>query len=347
MSSTASPVSVALAALASGRDLGETEAYDAFLAVLGGDVPETLVAALLTGLRVKGEAAAELAGAVRAVLEKHVPWPGPRPAGPILDTCGTGGDGACTVNVSTATAIVVASCGVRVAKHGNRSASGNSGSAEVLTELGVNIEARPDVLARCLDELGITFLFAPAFHPALRGLAPIRKQLPFRTIFNLLGPLANPMRPTHQLIGVSGAPAADLMAGALARLATTEVAAIVTGVNDLDEVSLDGPTRVRWVEGGHLLEGTETWNPADFGLPPATAAELRVSGPAESASAIRSFLGGQPGPVRSAVLANSAAALRITGRVTSLAEGVALAANAVDYGQSVDLLGRWIQCSQA
>lgn len=335
------PVPLALAALASGRDLGEPEAYEAILAVLGGEVPETLVAALLTALRVKGEAAAELAGAVRAVLEKHVPWPGDRPEGPILDTCGTGGDGACTVNVSTATAIVVASCGVRVAKHGNRSASGNSGSAEVLGELGVNIEAKPDVLARCLDELGIAFLFAPAFHPALRGLAPIRKQLPFRTIFNMLGPLANPLRPTHQLIGVSGSAAADLVAGALARLATTELAAIVTGVNDLDEVSLDGPTRVRWVEGGHLLAGTETWTPSDFDLPATTAADLRVSGPAESAAAIRSFLSGEPGPVRSAVLANSAAALRITGRVPTLRDGVTLAAASVDNGSAADLLRRW------
>ncbi len=183
-----------------------------------------------------------------AVREHAVGWPDRADLPPVLDTCGTGGDGACTVNISTAAAIVVAAAGVPVAKHGNRSASGNSGSAEVLTELGVAVEADPSILVRCLRELKLTFLFAPRFHPALRFAAPVRRQLPFRTLFNLVGPLANPARPAFQLIGVPDPRLADLVAEAMARLGVTR-AAVVTGSDGLDEVSLGGETRVRWVEG--------------------------------------------------------------------------------------------------
>jgi len=334
------PLTAALAKLVGGRDLDEAEAYAAVAAIMAGEATEAGLAAFLTALRVKGETPDELAGAVRAALDRMTPWDGP-PAGsrpPLLDTCGTGGDGANTVNLSTASAVVVAAAGVPVAKHGNRSASGNSGSAEVLAALGVEIEPDPAVLRRCLDELGLTFLYAPRFHPALRHAAPVRRQLPFRTLFNLVGPLANPARPEFQVVGVTGEPQAVLVAGALLRLGTVR-SAVVRGEDGLDEVTLGGPTHVLWVEAGTVEP--RTWTPDDFGLPAVRAADLRVAGPAESAARLTAFFAGQGGPVRPAVLANAAAALLVAGRVGSLADGVADAAEAVDSGRARDLLGRW------
>jgi anthranilate phosphoribosyltransferase len=259
------------------------------------------------------------------------------PQSGVLDTCGTGGDGARSVNVSTASAVVVAACGVPVAKHGNRAASGNSGSAEVLAELGVAVEAEPTTLGRCLAELGIAFLFAPRFHPGLRPLAAVRKQLPFRTLFNLVGPLANPARPDYQLVGVAGEGPARLVAEALVQLGTRR-AAVVTGLDGLDEVSLGAPTRVLVVERGAVSE--RLWEPSEFGLGPVSASELRVSGPAESAAKIRAMLAGEPGPVRDVVLANAAAALWVVG-VGTLRDSVDRAAEAVDSSRAADLLRRW------
>jgi anthranilate phosphoribosyltransferase len=338
-----SPLVEALSILGSGRGLTEAQARDAVAAIMAGDAPEAVIAAFLTALRIKGESAEELAGAVGAVRERSTGWEPFEAMPAVLDTCGTGGDGANTVNISTASAVVVAACGVPVAKHGNRSASGNSGSAEVLTELGVSVEAEPEVLRRCLTELGITFLFAPKFHPALRFAAPVRRQLPFRTLFNLIGPLANPARPSFQLIGVPDDRPAGLMASALARLGVTR-AAVVTGSDGLDEVSLDGPTRVRWVEGE--LVTIRTWVPEDFGLPEVRAGDLRVSGPSESAARLRGVFGGAKGPDRDTVLANAAAALLVAGRVETLAEGVAMASKAIDEGLSSDLLERWARMSR-
>jgi anthranilate phosphoribosyltransferase len=348
---TPSPLVAALERLGSGSGLSAPETAAAVSFIMQGEAPEAAMAAFLTALRFKGETADELAGAVAAVRAHMAPWDEPaggetasdRPAPrPLLDTCGTGGDGAGTVNVSTATAIVVAACGVSVAKHGNRSASGRSGSAEVLAELGVTIEASRAVLRRCLAEPGITFLFAPAFHPALRFAAAVRRQLPFRTLFNLVGPLANPARPEYQLVGVASAHQAELVAEALKRLGVCR-AAVVTGADGLDEVTLDGPTAVHWIEGGAITR--HTWTRDDFGLPAVSAADLQVSGPADSAAVIRAFLAGQPGPVRDVVLANSAAALHVAGRTSSLAEGVALAARAVDSGAASELLERWVRQS--
>ena len=238
---------------------------------------------------------------------------------------------------------MVASCGVPVAKHGNRSASGNSGSAEVLTELGVDVEAEPAILRRCLIELGLTFLFAPKFHPALRFAGPVRRQLPFRTLFNMIGPLANPARPAYQLIGVPNPAQAELMAAAIARLGVVR-AAIVTGSDGLDEVSLDGPTHVRWVESGAVR--SQVWQFEEFGLSRVRANELRVSGPAESASRLKAVFAGSSGPDRDTVLANASAALLVAGRVGSLGEGVGMASRAIDDGKAVSLLDRWIRMSR-
>ncbi len=338
----------ALSRLGSGGDLSLDQSRDAVAEIIDGSAEAAEIAAFLTALRIKGETSDELAGAVLAAREKMVRFDVLSSLRPILDTCGTGGDGANTVNVSTAAAIVVAACGVRVAKHGNRSASGNSGSAEVLTELGVKIDADHSVLIRCLEEVGVTFLYAPAFHPALRHAATVRKTLPFRTLFNLVGPLANPARPDAQVIGVPDSARADLMARTLSRLhpraedssrvglpmspagaraETLEIsrgcsirALIVTGEDGMDEVTLGGATLVRGVS-PHRFEFA--WTPADFGLPTVPVSALAVSGPSESAGLIRSMLVGDRGPVRDVVLANAAAALSLVNEIDSVAEGVA------------------------
>lgn len=331
----------ALRLLAEGRSLTEGEAHAAVGEIMAGSVPEAPLAALLTALRFKGESPDELAGAVRAVRERMEPWDDGDSAGrrPLLDTCGTGGDGANTVNISTATAIVVAACGQAVAKHGNRSASGNSGSAEVLKELGVEVEAPPERLRRCLAELGLTFLYAPSFHPALKHAAAVRRQLPFRTLFNLVGPLANPARPEFQIVGVSGRRAYVLVSCALVRLDTPARTAVVRGEDGLDEVTLGGETQVCWVESG--AGDIRRWTPDDFGLPRVAVEALRVDGPASSAARLRALLDGEDGPVRWSVLANAAAALLVAGRVGTLAEGVAMAAEAIDSGRARGLLDRW------
>jgi anthranilate phosphoribosyltransferase len=334
-------LTAALAALAAGRDLTAVEAEAAVAELLTGGGSDATTSALLTGLRVKGETADELAGAVRAVRARAAGEGLDLPTAGLLDTCGTGGDGAQTVNISTAAAIVVAASGAPVAKHGNRAASGNSGSAEVLAELGVAVEAEPAVLSRCLAELGITFLFAPRFHPGMRLAGPVRKQLPFRTLFNLVGPLANPARPEFQLVGVPGQATARLVAEAMARLGTRR-AAVVSGADGLDEVSLNGPTRVLLIERGAISE--RGWEPDDFGLDRAAVTDLKVSGPHESADRIRRVFAGDRGPVRDTILANAAAALWVAG-ATDLRDGVSLAAEAVDSGRAARLLDRWRRLS--
>lgn len=338
------PLLAALETLASGRGLSERQTYDAVASVMTGDATDALIASFLTGLRVRGETADELAGAVAAVRDHSVGWPDSGDLGPVLDTCGTGGDGASSVNISTAAAIVVAASGVAVAKHGNRSASGNSGSAEVLAELGVAVEAETPMLVRCLRELKLTFLYAPKFHPALRFAAPVRRQLPFRTLFNLVGPLANPSQPAYQLIGVPDPRLADLVAEAVVKLGITR-AGVVTGSDGLDEVSLGGETRVLWVENSEV--SLLIWPREVFGLGSVKPEDLRVSGPAESALAIRDLLAGKPGPIRNTVLANASAGLLVAGAVTDLGEGVNRASKAIDDGVAENLLARWVALSQA
>ena len=337
------PLVEALGVLGNGGSLTEAQSRAAVDAIMTGEVPDAAIGAFLGALRVKGESAEELAGAVAAVRDRMTELGLDPSIPPTLDTCGTGGDGANTVNISTASAIVVAACGVPVAKHGNRSASGNSGSAEVLAELGIDVEAEPALLRRCLVELGLTFIFAPRFHPALRFAAPVRKQLPFRTLFNMIGPLANPARPAYQLIGVPNQAQADLMAAAIARLGIVR-AAIVTGSDGLDEVSLDGPTQVRWVESG--VVSSRVWDAKEFGLSAVRADALRVSGPIESASRLKAVFAGSRGPDRDTVLANASAALLVAGRAGRLDEGVEMASRAIDDGAAESLLERWSRMSR-
>ncbi len=340
---SSAPLFVAVQRLAAGDSLTAAECQQAVAAILDDQAPEDQTRAFLTALHRKGESADELLGAVNAIRQRMIAFDAGLADGVLVDTCGTGGDGAETVNVSTGAAIVLAACGVSVVKHGNRAATGRSGSSDVLDQLGVAVEVETAILRRCLGDLGITFLFAPRFHPGLRGVAVVRRQLPFRTIFNLVGPLCNPASPTHQLVGVPGEAQARLMAEVLARTASIRRAVVVTGCDGLDEVTLDGPTRVRLVESGKVRE--MVWTSEDFDLPRVRASELRISGPEASAECLRAMLGGKSGPVRSIVLANAAAALW-TINLGPLPALVDRAARAVDSQAAARLVDRWSEMTR-
>jgi anthranilate phosphoribosyltransferase len=322
-----------LGKLAAGENLSLEETTAAIDAVMRGQCTPGEIGLLLTGLRLKGETVAEVAGAARAMRKLMTPIRTSR--ADVLDTCGTGGDGAGTFNISTAAAIVAAAAGAAVAKHGNRSASGRTGSADVLAELGVNIEADAACVEDCLAALGICFCFAPRLHGAMKHVAPVRRQLGFPTIFNLLGPLTNPAGAPFQLIGVGRAEAAGLLAEAIAILGTRR-SVIVHGEGGLDEVSLAGPTAVIEV----TAQGRRdfVWRPEDFGLACSATDDLRVSGPAESAEVIRGVLEGRRGAARDVVVLNAAAALWAAGKARAPAEAATLAAQGIDSGAARRLL---------
>jgi anthranilate phosphoribosyltransferase len=308
--------------------------------LMAGRCGEAEAAALLVALRMKGETASELAEAAAVLREHMVRWDPGREG--VLDTCGTGGDGTGTFNISTAAALVAAACGVPVVKHGNRAASGRSGSADVLAALGVRVEGDCASARRCLDAAGLAFCFAPQFHPAMRHVADVRRRLGVATLFNCLGPLANPASAPYQLLGVGRPELLDRMAGALARLSTRR-ALVVCGADGLDEVSLSAPTRVREVRGGAVASWE--WTPADFGLEPCAVADLRAEGPEASAAVVRGVLEGRDGPAARVVLANAAAALVAAERVRDPAEGVARARAALAEGRARAVLERLVACS--
>ncbi len=310
-------------------------------ALMDGRCSEVEVAALLTALRVKGESVDELVGAARAMRQRAARIPTDRPD--LLDTCGTGGDRLHTFNISTATALVAAAAGVPVAKHGNRSVSSSSGSADVLEALGVNVQLTPEQVAECLDRVGLGFCFAPLLHNAMKHAAPVRRQLGFRTIFNLLGPLTNPADAQYQLLGVNSFANARKVAQALARLGRKR-ALVVCCSDSLDEVGLWGETLVFRVERGELTE--QRWTAQTFGLPECGPEPLRVESPQESAEVIRGVLSGRPGPARDVVLANAAAALIAAGRFDEPAPALAAAADAVDSGRASEVLNRLVEVTQ-
>lgn len=327
-----------LTALIERRELTALEVEQVLGDLIEGRLAEPEAAGLLVALRMKGETAGELAAGA-AVLRRHM-VPLPVRLDGALDTCGTGGDGTGTFNISTAVALVTAAAGVPVVKHGSRAMSSRSGSADVLASLGVPVEAGTVWAGRCLRDIGLAFCLAPHFHPALARLAPVRRRLGVRTIFNCLGPLANPGAAPYQLLGVGRRELLDPLAGAQALLGTRHTL-VVWGEDGLDEVSLAGPTHVRQVRQGTVA--SLVWTPRDFGLEPCSQADLQASGAAESAAIIRGVLAGQPGPARRIVLANAAAALLAAERVSALEEGVARAAAAVDSGKAREVLDRLVQ----
>jgi len=317
---------------ASGERLAAAEAASAFAAMMSGGVSEMRMAAFLTALAVRGPSVAEIAGAARAMRAAMTKVEAPRNA---IDVCGTGGDGAGTLNVSTATAFVVAACGVPVAKHGNRAMSSRTGAADVLETLGVPINLDADSARKSLVKPGFAFLFAPSYHPAMKHVGPVRRDLGFRTVFNLLGPICNPAGVQRQLIGIYAREWLEPVAHVLADLGT-EKAWIVHGADGLDEMSTTGPTRVAMLEDGQVT--VRDIVPEDAGIPRATLAALKGGTAEDNARAIRELLGGAKSAFRDIVLLNSAAALVVAGSASNLRDGVARAAQAIDGGRAANAL---------
>jgi anthranilate phosphoribosyltransferase len=311
------------------ENLSVEEARDAMLAVLGGDATTSQIAAFLVALRMKGETADEVLGFALAMREKSARVEPLVDSEPLLDTCGTGGDGGGTFNISTIAAFVAAGAGVRVAKHGNRSLSGLCGSADLLEELGIRLLTSGDEVARAIREVGIGFMFAPAFHPAMKHAQPARAELKMRTVFNLLGPLANPAGATHQLIGAPSAEAAELMANALGRLGC-ERAFVVHGSDGLDEVTTTGPTAVFEVTTGGVQRFS--WRPGDFSVEQARMSDLAGGDRALNRQIAIAVLEGEHGARRDIVLVNAAAALVAAGVAEDLGAAMRRAAESVDSG---------------
>ncbi|MGE3190296.1 MAG: anthranilate phosphoribosyltransferase [Vicinamibacterales bacterium] len=326
--------------LARPADLTAAEAAAAMDAIMAGDAAPAEIAGFLVGLRMKGERPAELVGLARAMRAHAVPLS--RPAPGAFDTCGTGGDRSGTFNISTAAALVVAGCGVPVAKHGNRSVSSRCGSADVLEALGVTISATPAVVEQCLAEAGVAFFFAPVFHPAMKHAAAARRDLGVRTAFNLLGPLTNPAAPARQIVGVPRPELTELLARTLQQLGSTR-AWVVHGADGLDELSTTGYTKVSEC----LPDSVKTFylHPAEFGLAKATPAALAGGDAADNAAIVKRVLSGEAGPARDVVLLNAGAALLVAGAAGSVAEGIAMARRGIDSGAAASALARLVAVS--
>jgi anthranilate phosphoribosyltransferase len=328
-----------------GGDLAEGEAAGLMDRIMAGEVDPAAIAGLAIALRAKGEAASEVAGFVRGMISAATPLTlSDGLAARAVDTCGTGGDGAGTINVSTVAAIVAAAAGVPVVKHGNRAASSRAGSADLLEEWGVAIELGPEAARAVLDEVGVTFLFARRYHPAMRHVAPVRSALGVRTVFNLLGPLSNPARVSRQVIGVPDVRLAGLVADALARLGHRH-ALVVHGDDGLDELTTTTTSTVLEVREGDV----ERWtvDPAALGLALARPEDLRGGDVAENRALADRVLAGEEGPRADLVALNAAAALVVGGRAGDLAEGLAVARTALADGSAAALRDRWVAASRA
>jgi anthranilate phosphoribosyltransferase len=319
------------------EDLTEQEASAAMAAIMDGRALPSQVAGLLIALSMKGERPAEIVGFARTMRERAVKVPALN--GPIVDTCGTGGDRAHTFNVSTIAALVVAACGLKVAKHGNRSVSSRCGSADVFEQLGVRIDAPAEMVARTLDRAGIAFFFAPTFHPSMKHAGPTRRELGVRTAFNLLGPLTNPAGASRQIVGVPRPELTELVARALAMLGSERVW-VVHGADGLDEISTTGYTKVSEARDGSVR--TFYLHPADAGLPKSRPEALKGGDPATNADIARRVLTGEQGPARDIVLFNAGAMLLVADRARDVREGIAQAADALDSGKAAAALERLV-----
>lgn len=320
-------------------------AAQAFAPLLDGSADPVDIAALLTSLAVAGETPEVLAGAAR-VLREHATKITPSSQG-LLDTCGTGGDKLHTFNISTATALVAAACGLPVAKHGNRSVSSSSGSADVLEALGVNLDLTPEQVAACVDNVGIGFLYARQLHPAMKHVGPVRAQLGIRTVFNLLGPLANPAGATFHLLGTGRFETAQILAQTVATLGVPAGGrtVVVCGNDQLDEVALWGETVWHAVTPTDQQSGT--WTPDSFGLPEVDVADLTVSSASESAAVIERIVSGEPSPAADMVIANTAATLWTAGRVDSVREGADVVREKLKAGEVRSTLDRLVAFTTA
>ncbi|ABQ69572.1 anthranilate phosphoribosyltransferase [Rhizorhabdus wittichii] len=316
--------------------LDQHDAHEVFAAILDGVHDEESLVAFLDGISARDETSAEIAGAAAAMRERMIPVAAPADA---IDVCGTGGDGAHSLNVSTAVAIVVAAAGVPVAKHGNRAASSKAGAADTLEALGLDLDRASDRAEASLNEIGICFLFAQKHHPALKPLGPVRKRIGRRTIFNLTGPICNPAGVRRQLIGVARPDYLSTYAGALDRLGC-DAAMMVSGDEPLDELSIGGPSSI--IRLGAIGAGLERFEPEAAGLPRHPLDAIRGGDAAYNGAALGRLLDGEAGAYRDAVLLNAAAALIVAGRAADWAGGIAVAAEAIDSGRARALLARWI-----
>jgi anthranilate phosphoribosyltransferase len=332
--------SALIAKLQRHADLTVDEAASAMEAIMDGRAQPSQIAGLLVGLAMKGERPDEIVGLARAMRARATRLS--RTFAPVFDTCGTGGDGANTFNVSTVAALVLAACDVRVAKHGNRSASSRCGSADLLEALGVQVAADPATVERCLDDAGIAFFFAPVFHPSMKHAAATRKELGIRTAFNLLGPLTNPAGASRQLVGVPRPELTELVARSLAQLGA-ERAWVVHGADGLDEISTTGYTKVSECRDGSV--NTFYLHPADAGLPKSAPEALAGGDAADNAAIARRVLAGERGGARDVVLLNAGASLLIAGRAATIRDGIAMAAEAIDSGAAARTLDRLVACS--
>ena len=325
----------------SGHSLTRAQATEVMQEIMEGEVTPAQLGAFLTALRLKGESTEEIAGMAAVMREKALRV---NAQGPLLDVAGTGVDGKNTFNISTASAFVAAACGARVAKHGNRAASSSCGAADVLEALGVEVDLTPEGVAQCIEQAGMGFMFAPAFHPSMRYAAPVRQEIGIRTVFNILGPLTNPAHAQYMLLGVAYEQLGSLMADAL-RLLDIQHALVVHGADGMDEISLSGPSTVWEVKG----EEVSAWtiDVADTGLSAASTEDLHGGTAEENAATMRRLFQGEGGPVRDAVLLNSAAALVAADKAPSLGNGIAMAAEAIESGVALARVDALVAVSQA
>ena len=335
----------ALGRVVEGQTLERDEAAAAMDAIMGGAVTGAQIGALVTALRLRGETVEEIAGFASAMRAHALAVEVDHGDGPLVDTCGTGGDGAGTFNISTTAAFVIAAAGVRVAKHGNRAVTSKCGSADLLEGLGVAIDLEPGAVARCIDEAGIGFMYAPSFHPAMRFVGPARREIGFRTVFNILGPLTNPAGARHQLIGVGHPEIAGKLAKALVTLGS-EHAVLVHAEEGLDELGLSGPSQVTEYDARVGEIKAYTLAPEDLGLERADPAALRGGAVEQNVEITTAILNGERGPRRDVILLNAGAGIYAANAASSIREGVALAAEAIDSGRAAATLAKLAEVSR-
>lgn len=323
------------------EDLSLAEMEDAMSMVMEGKTTESQLAGFLIGLRMKGETIDEIAGAASVMRDKAEPVK--TIARDLIDSCGTGGDEKGTFNISTTTALVMAAGGLKVAKHGNRSVSSKSGSADLLEALGVNIDLTPDAAGKCLDQVGISFLFAPHFHKAMKYAVGPRRELGLRTIFNILGPLTNPAKADYQVLGVYKEELVEPLAHVLKKLGLKS-AMVVHGAGGIDELSLAGENKTAYLKNGEV--NMFNFRPEDAGLKTAPIKDILGGSPEENKEITLDILRGKKGPKRDVVLLNAAAAFLVQEKVENLAEGVELAAEIIDSGKAMKKLEELIECSR-